>query len=89
MSNRLFRVSMRVAYGASQLPRIVWYIGHSLAVRRLSEAAQRGEGNKARPRAHTNSPVPARRRLYEDMAITSPMLRPAFTRCPPITTDRS
>jgi len=69
MSNRLFRVSVRVAYGASQLPRIVWYIGHSLAVRRLSEAAQRGDGNKARPRAHTNSPVPARRRLYEDMAI--------------------
>jgi len=69
MSNQLFRVSTRVAYGASQLPRIAWYIGHSLAVRRLSEAAQRREGNKARPRAHTNSPVPDRRRLYEDMAI--------------------
>src|ERR1039458_10695726 len=69
MSNPLFRVSTRLAYGASQLPRIAWYVGHSLAVRRLSEAAQRRDGNKARPRAQTNSPVPDRRRLYADMAI--------------------
>jgi ubiquinone/menaquinone biosynthesis C-methylase UbiE len=69
MSNPLFRVSTRLAYGASQLPRIAWYVGHSLAVRRLSEKAQRRDGNKVRPRAHTNSPVPDRKRLYADMAI--------------------
>jgi hypothetical protein len=69
MSNPLSRVTTRVAYGASQLPRIAWYIGHSLAVRRLSEAAQRRDGKKVRPRAHTNLPVPDRRRLYADMAI--------------------
>jgi ubiquinone/menaquinone biosynthesis C-methylase UbiE len=69
MSNPLFRVSTRLAYGASQLPRIAWYVGHGLAVRRLSEEAQRRDGKKARPRAHTNSPVPDRRRLYADMAI--------------------
>jgi ubiquinone/menaquinone biosynthesis C-methylase UbiE len=69
MSNPFSRVTTRVAYGASQLPRIAWYVGHSLAVRRLSEAAQRRDGNKARPRAQTNSPVPDRRRLYADMAI--------------------
>jgi hypothetical protein len=68
MKNPLFRVSTRLAYGASQLPRIAWYVGHSLAVRRLSEKAQRPDGNKERPRAHTNSPVPDRRRLYADMA---------------------
>jgi hypothetical protein len=68
MSNPLFRVSTRLAYGASQLPRIAWYVGH-LAVRRLSETAQRRDGNKVRPRAHTNSPVPDRKRLYADMAI--------------------
>ena len=67
MSNPLSRVTTRVAYGASQLPRIAWYVG--LAVRRLSEAAQRRDGKKARPRAHTNLPVPDRRRLYADMAI--------------------
>ena len=69
MSNPLSRVTTRVAYGASQLPRIAWYVGHSLAVRRLSEAAQRRDGKKARPRAHTNLPVPDRRRLYADMAV--------------------
>src|ERR1022692_2175440 len=69
MSNPLFRVSTRLAYGASQLPRIAWYVGHSLAIGRLSEAAQRRDGNKARPRAQTNSPVPDRRRLYADMAV--------------------
>jgi hypothetical protein len=69
MSNPFSRVTTRVAYGASQLPRIAWYVGHSLAVRRLSEAAQRRDGNKARPRAQTNSPVPDRRCLYADMAI--------------------
>ena len=88
MSNPLSRVTTRVAYGASQLPRIAWYIGHSLAVRRLSEAAQRQDGKKVRPRAHTNLPVPDRRRLYADMAILLQqdllISRPAFTRFPPI-----
>ena len=69
MSDPISRVATRVAYGASQLPRIAWYFGHSLAVRRLSKAAQRRDRKKARPSAHTNSPVPDRRRLYADMAI--------------------
>lgn len=69
MSTPLSRLATRVAYGASQLPRFIWYVGHSLAVRRLSEAAQRRDGKKARPRSHTNLPVPDRRRLYADMAI--------------------
>ena len=69
MSDPISRVATRVAYGASQLPRIAWYFGHSLAVRRLSKAAQRRDLKKTRPSAHTNSPVPDRRRLYADMAI--------------------
>jgi len=69
MSNPLSRVATRVAYGASQLPRVAWYVGHSLALRRLSEGAQRRNGEKARPHAHTNLPVPNRRRLYADMAV--------------------
>jgi ubiquinone/menaquinone biosynthesis C-methylase UbiE len=68
MSNPLSRLATRVAYGAIQLPRVAWYVGHSLALRRLSEAARRPDGKKARPRAHTNAPVPDRRRLYADMA---------------------
>jgi hypothetical protein len=68
MSNPLSRVTTRVVYGASQLPRIAWYVGHSLAVRRLSEGAER-RVNKGRPSAYTNLPVPDRKRLYADMAI--------------------
>lgn len=69
MSNPLARLATRVAYGASQLPRVTWYIGHSLAVRRLSELARRQDSRKVRPRAHTTAPVPNRRQLYADMAI--------------------
>jgi hypothetical protein len=69
MSNPLFRLATRVAYGASQLPRIAWYVGHSMVVRRLSEATRRRDGKKARPRAFTHAPVPDRTRLYKDMAI--------------------
>jgi ubiquinone/menaquinone biosynthesis C-methylase UbiE len=69
MSSPLSRIALRVAYGASQLPRVAWYVGHALAVRRLAEAARRRDGENSRPRAHTDAPVPDRRRLYADMAI--------------------
>jgi hypothetical protein len=36
MSTPLSRLVTRVAYGATQLPRVAWYVGHSLALRRLS-----------------------------------------------------
>jgi ubiquinone/menaquinone biosynthesis C-methylase UbiE len=57
----------RFAYGARQLPRVAWYVGHSLVMRRLSEAAREREGESTRPRAHTDAPVPERSRLYADM----------------------
>ena len=69
MSDPLSRLATRVAYGASQLPRVAWYVAHSLAVRRLSEAAQRQNGTKFRRNAGTNAPMPDRTRLYADMAI--------------------
>src|SRR5271169_7234901 len=69
MSNPLSRIAMRVGYGASQLPRIAWYVGHGLAMRRLAKAARQRDGGTARQRAHTNAPVPDRRRLYADMAV--------------------
>jgi ubiquinone/menaquinone biosynthesis C-methylase UbiE len=57
----------RAAYGASQLPRVAWYLGHGLAMRKLAEQA-RGEGESTRPRPSTGGPVPDRRRLFADMA---------------------
>jgi ubiquinone/menaquinone biosynthesis C-methylase UbiE len=68
MSDPLSRLATRVAYGARQLPRVAWYVGHSLAVRRLAEAQRRKEGQSVRPRAQTDAPVPDRSRLYADMA---------------------
>jgi hypothetical protein len=37
-------------------------------MRRMSERAHRRVGEAARPRAHTDLPVPDRSRLYADMA---------------------
>ena len=53
-----WRVTTPVADGVSQLPRVAWYVGHGLAVRRLFEAAQQRDGKKAQPSAHTNLPAP-------------------------------
>jgi ubiquinone/menaquinone biosynthesis C-methylase UbiE len=62
------RLLTRLGYGLGQLPRVAWYLGHGYALRRLSEAARQCEGQKARPPAKTNAPVPERSRLYADMA---------------------
>src|SRR5215471_21241791 len=68
MATPLTRLVTRVAYGARQLPRVAWYVGHSLALRRLSEATRRQDGKKARRRPRTNLPVPDRNKIYADMA---------------------
>jgi ubiquinone/menaquinone biosynthesis C-methylase UbiE len=57
----------RVTYGMTQLPRLAWYLGHGLALRRRAEAARRNERTKPRRRIHTAAPVPDRSRLYVDM----------------------
>jgi hypothetical protein len=58
----------RVAYCVSQLPRVAWYVGHGLVLRRLSEAARRRNGGRSRPRHRVDGPVPDRSRIYADMA---------------------
>jgi ubiquinone/menaquinone biosynthesis C-methylase UbiE len=68
MPDPVSQLATRVAYGARQLPRVAWYIGHAMVMRRLSRAVREREGESTRPRAHTDAPVPDRRRLYADMA---------------------
>ena len=68
MPSPLSQLVTRVAYGARQLPRVAWYVGHSLALRQLSDEARRREGEKARPRPRTGLPVPDRNQIYADMA---------------------
>jgi ubiquinone/menaquinone biosynthesis C-methylase UbiE len=70
MSDPLSRLFTRAAYGASQLPRVVWYLGHGLAMRRLAQQARQAQrdGESTRQRPRTDRPVPDRRRLFADMA---------------------
>jgi len=50
------------------MPRVAWYVGHGLALRRLAEAARRRKGSqsRARRRPHTNAPVPDRDYIYAE-----------------------
>ena len=58
----------RVAYCVSQLPRVAWYVGHGLVLRRVSETARRRGGARSRPRLPVDGAVPDRNRIYADMA---------------------
>jgi len=67
MTDPLSKLITRAAYGASQLPRVAWYLGHGLAMRRLAEQARHAR-ESGRPRPHTDRPIPDRNRLFADMA---------------------
>ena len=68
MSSPLSRAATQLAYGVTQLPRVAWYIGHSLVLRELSNTVrQRGEQPKASRRVRTNAFVPDRSRIYADL----------------------
>ena len=68
MANPLARLATRAAYGATQLPRVAWYVGHAVAMRRLERAVREEAGGSARPRPRTERPIPGRDRLFADMA---------------------
>src|ERR1700716_3617403 len=68
MSSSLSRLVTRTTYGAVQLSRVAWYLGHSVALRRLSDEARRREGEITRLRPHTDAPVPDRKHLFAEMA---------------------
>jgi ubiquinone/menaquinone biosynthesis C-methylase UbiE len=69
MSSPAARLVRRTAYGATQLSRIAWYLGHGAIMNRLAQAAREQEGESRRARPHTTAPVPDRARLFEDMAV--------------------
>lgn len=67
MGNSSARLATRLVYGARQLPRVAWYVGHSLLLQRLTEIAREQEAEEDGGRAPAKSPN--RRRLYADMAL--------------------
>jgi hypothetical protein len=85
MTNPLSRIAMRVAYGASQLPRVAWYVGHGLAMRRLAKAARWGR-SAARPyqcaSARSQTPLPAARPSLSPPTRSTCSKRIAGRRCP-------
>ena len=52
----LARLATRVAYGATQLPRLAWYAGHGYAVQRLAAEARRREGTEETPPREGDNP---------------------------------
>ena len=68
MPSQLAQAVIRAAYGARQLPRVAWYIGHSLVLRELADTVRQSEKSKAKRRVHTDAPAPDRKRIYADMA---------------------
>jgi ubiquinone/menaquinone biosynthesis C-methylase UbiE len=67
MADPVSQFATRIAYGARQLPRVAWYIGHGMVMRRLSQSVRERSGQAPRPQARVG--VPDRRRLYADMAV--------------------
>ena len=68
MPLRLSLAATQVAYGISQIPRVAWYVGHSLVLRELADTTREREEPKTRRRVHSNTSVPDRKRIYADMA---------------------
>ena len=68
MPSEISRAVTKLAYGVTQVPRVAWYIGHSLVLRELADTVRQSEKSKARRRIHTDAPVPDRKRIYADMA---------------------
>lgn len=60
------RAATQAAYGITQLPRVAWYVGHSLVLRELADTVRQRQAPKAGRRR--NLPVPDRARIYADMA---------------------
>lgn len=67
MADPVSQFATRIAYGARQLPRVAWYIGHGMVMRRLSQTVRERAGQSPRPQPRV--PVPDRARLYADIAV--------------------
>jgi ubiquinone/menaquinone biosynthesis C-methylase UbiE len=67
MNDPLSLFGARLAYAASQLPRLAWYTGHDIVFRRLVAEARRRGGKSARLPAQSRVALPDRERIYADM----------------------
>src|SRR5262249_25141800 len=67
MADPVSQFATRMVYGARQLPRVAWYIGHGMVMRRLRQAVrERGGGPLQLP---AGVRAPARRPLDPAVAL--------------------
>jgi ubiquinone/menaquinone biosynthesis C-methylase UbiE len=64
MADPVSSLTTRLAYGATQLPRVAWYLGHDTIMRRLSQRLSRGSQRKPRPPTSSSADT----QLYAEMA---------------------
>ena len=55
MPSEISRAVTKLAYGVTQVPRVAWYIGHSLVLRELANTVREREKPKARRHIRTVS----------------------------------
>ena len=67
MNDPLSLLGTRLAYAASQLPRLAWYAGHEIVLRRLAAEARRRPSTRARQPVQSSRPAPDQGRIYADM----------------------
>jgi ubiquinone/menaquinone biosynthesis C-methylase UbiE len=65
---RLSRYARPVAYGVTQVPRVAWYLGHSLLLRELADTTRKREEPRPKRRTRAATSAPDRKRIYADMA---------------------
>jgi ubiquinone/menaquinone biosynthesis C-methylase UbiE len=68
MADPFAQFATRLAYGATQLPRVAWYLGQGMLVRQISRsAAQKAQHSNGRP-MRSDVLIPERRPIYDHMA---------------------
>src|SRR5262249_21700915 len=56
MADPVSQFATRMVYGARQLPRVAWYIGHGMLMRRLRQAVRERAGERPQPQARVSVP---------------------------------
>jgi ubiquinone/menaquinone biosynthesis C-methylase UbiE len=69
MADPVASLTTRLAYGATQLPRVAWYVAHDILMRRVAQAQRdrRQRSHAARPQGSA-APVLSDRRIYAGIA---------------------
>src|SRR3569833_3951391 len=94
----LSRLTTRIAYASTQLPRLAWYSGHFYLMRRLAEYARQPKAESARPKQRSDPHIDERLKadmltlLKQDIANVEAGIyrfpRPMMGRCLPCWTGR-